>query len=123
MVITMELECSHTLNFEPPLPLIGEKLWCLRCKEYVKVGPTKEHKVKSYYASWVSEPDRGSIRGTCTREGCGYTLKRTSWYAVRDLLERHEIMRHTVTSLIRTVDLEGFHVRRKRISRAEPPPF
>lgn len=31
---TIILSCLHTLEYTDPAPLMGEELWCTRCREY-----------------------------------------------------------------------------------------
>lgn len=30
----LEMECKHTVHFHTPLPKTGERLWCIRCRDF-----------------------------------------------------------------------------------------
>lgn len=119
----IEMECEHVVWLKPPLPNVGELIYCHSCDDYRHVGPGEIRFSTSYHPedNWKSTPQKsGKFKGECLEDGCGYRSEDRSFYKLRDRMRDHSLAMHVRSSLLAKVPIPG----KKRVTEVlTDPPF
>ncbi len=74
------LRCGHTVIFQNPYPKRTERLWCLRCEQYMKLDPKHYTVVGSEYrwkcVTCHSGRRFGELKLTAEQKGIAHWRKR-----------------------------------------------